>query len=73
MLATINGAMGFKGSNKKDKRIPGQEYFNVTNAGGQFNFQNQNHNGSGQKLNHKAITKSNFYSSGFQNTLGAIP
>jgi len=26
--------------------------------------------GSGQKINPKAITKSNFYNSGFQNTLG---
>ena len=69
----MNGAMGnFRGSNKKEKRVAGggQEYFNVTNAGGQFNFQNQGNMGSGQKVNPKAITKSNFYNSGIQNTLG---
>lgn len=39
MLATMTGAMGnFKGNNKKDKRAPGQEYFNITNAGGHFNI-----------------------------------
>lgn len=81
MLATMTGAMGnFKGgNNKKDKQraVQGanQEYFNITNAGGHFNFhQNQNAvmggAGSGQKTNPKAITKSNFYNSGFQNTLG---
>lgn len=71
MLATMNGAMGnFKGSGKKDKINIGPEYFNVTNAGGQFNFQNQSTMvGPAQKTNPKAITKSNFYNSGFQNTL----
>ena len=70
MLATMSAGMGnFKTSTKKDKRITGagQDYFNVTNAGGQFQILNQNSIGGsgGQKTNPKAITKSNFYSGGF--------
>jgi len=64
---------------KKDKRVIGnhsdyQHIFNVTSGGAgpnavQFNLQNHGP-GSGQKINQKSITKSNFYNSGFQNTLG---
>ena len=65
--------MGNFKTNIKEKRKAGSnhEYFNITNGGGQFNFQNQNTGGSGQKVNAKAITKTNFYAGGFQNTLGA--
>ena len=67
MLATMNGAIGnSKGSNKKDRRAPGQnhDHFNVTNAGGHFNFNNHSM-GPGTKMNPKAITKNNFYTVGF--------
>jgi hypothetical protein len=72
----MSAGMGsYKGSTKKGARITGQgtDYFNVTTAGGQFNILNQNGAGPAQKTNPKAITKSNFYSGAFQNTLGGPP